>query len=134
MNDRIRSVPYKWAREVNSPPAPGIIAGGFLYLSGQVAYDEDGEIVGIGDVIAQSEQCFNNIKDVIGRVGASMTDIIKLTTFFAVPLTMDVTLQYWDVRKKFFGDYKPASSGLQVSALIVPEILIEIEAIVRMPD
>ncbi|MNO06943.1 hypothetical protein D3C81_2289360 [compost metagenome] len=57
-----------------------------------------------------------------------MSDIVKLTTYFACPLTSDVTKAYWGVRKHYFGDYRPASTGVEVSALIFPSLLIEIEA------
>lgn len=134
MNERIRMVPCKWPREATLPLAPGIIAGDFLYLSGKTARDENGDSVGTGDMVAQADQCFKNIQDVIGRVGASMTDIVKLTTFFTVPLNMEVATKYWEVRRKYFGEYKPASSGLQVAALLSPELLIEIEAIVYLPQ
>jgi enamine deaminase RidA (YjgF/YER057c/UK114 family) len=63
-----------------------------------------------------------------------MTDIVKLTTYFACELTENVTAEYWAVRQQHFGAYKPASTGVQVDALIYPNVLIEIEAIAVLPD
>ncbi len=125
----IKSVAPEWEWEKNMPPAPAVRVGNTLYLSGQIALDPKGEIVGKGDVIAQARQCFENIKAILARENASMSDIVKLTTYYACPLTEDVTQAYWKVRKAYFGDYRPASTGLSISALIYPTVLIEIEAV-----
>ncbi|MEG0870620.1 MAG: RidA family protein [Hafnia sp.] len=124
----IKSVPCEWEWEKGMPPAPAVRAGNNIYLSGQIALDPQGEIVGEGDLAAQATQCFENIKAILKREGASMADVVRLTTYFACPLTADVTRDYWKVRKEYFGDYRPASTGVEVSSLIFPSILIEIEA------
>lgn len=111
------------------PPAPAVRVGNTLYLSGQIALGADGKVVGEGDVIAQARQCFENIKSILKREGAAMSDVVKMTTYYACPLTEDLTKEYWKVRKEYFGDYRPASSGLAISALIFPSILIEIEVV-----
>lgn len=125
----IKPVATEWEWEKDMPPAPAVRAGNTLYLSGQIALDASGEVVGEGDVIAQARQCFENIKAILKREGASMSDIVKMTTYYACPLTTDVTKEYWKVRAEYFGDYRPASTGVAVNALIFPTILIEIEAI-----
>lgn len=124
----IKSVPPEWEWEKDMPPAPAIRAGNTIYLSGQIALGPDGKVVGEGDVIAQARQCFENIKAILKREGAAMSDIVKMTTYYACPLTEAVRKDYWNVRKEYFGDYRPASTGVAISALIYPTILIEIEA------
>ncbi len=124
----IKSVAWEWEWEKDMPPAPAIRAGNTIYLSGQIALDAKGDVVGEGDLAAQATQCFENIKAILKREGAAMSDIVRLTTYFACPLTSEVTKEYWEVRKKYFGDYRPASTGVEISALIFPSILIEIEA------
>ncbi len=116
------------------PPAPGIRVGNTVYLSGQIALDPSGTLVGIGDITVQARQCFLNIGAVLTRVGGRMGDVAKLVTYFACPMTPEIRTAYWAVRKEVFGDYRPASSGIQVSALIFPEVMLEIEAIAVLPE
>ncbi len=125
----IKSVATQWEWEKDMPPAPAVRVGNTLYLSGQIALGANGEVVGEGDLIAQARQCFENIKAILGREGASMSDVVKMTTYFACPLNAEVSREYWKVRAAYFGDHRPASTGVAVSALIFPTILIEIEAI-----
>lgn len=124
-----KSVAPEWEWEKDMPPAPAIRAGNTIYLSGQIALNAQGEVVAPGDVIAQARQCFDNIKAILAREGATMRDIVKMTTYYACPLTEEVTREYWKVRAEYFGDYRPASTGLSISALIYPTIMIEIEVI-----
>lgn len=125
----IKSVMTEWEWEKDMPPAPAVRVGNTLYLSGQIALGSDGKIVGEGDVIAQARQCFENIKSILAREGACMSDIVKLTTYYACSLPEEVTKAYWQVRKEYFGEYRPASTGVAISALIYPTVLIEIEAV-----
>jgi enamine deaminase RidA (YjgF/YER057c/UK114 family) len=111
------------------PPAPAVRSGNLVFLSGQIALDEEGNLVGIDDPVAQANRCFLNIQGILARVGGTMADIVKLTTYFTRELDVKLTQDYWAVRKSFFGAYKPASTGVQVKALIYPACLIEIEAV-----
>lgn len=133
-SEHIVSVPPEWEWERDMPPAPAIRAGNTLYLSGQIALSPAGVVVGVGDLQTQARQCFSNIESILGRCGGRMSDVVKLVTYFACPMTDEVRASYWVVRKEFFGDYRPASSGIQVSALIFPEVLLEIEAVAVLPE
>ncbi|MNE07915.1 Enamine/imine deaminase [compost metagenome] len=124
----IKSVACEWEWEKDMPPAPAVRSGNTLYLSGQIALNPKGDVVGEGNLAAQATQCFENIKAILNREGASMSDIVRLTTYFACPLTPEVTKEYWKVRQEYFGSYRPASTGVEVRALIFPSIMIEIEA------
>lgn len=108
-------------------------AGDFLWLTGQTAYGPNGDIVGIGDFLAQGRRVFENIRHILGRVGCDLSSIVRLTTYFALPLNRDLARQYWQVRKEFFGTHLPASTGIQVAALIESDLLIEIDAIAYAP-
>lgn len=125
----IVSIDAEWAWERTMPPAPAVRAGSTVYLSGQIALGPDGKLVGEGDLTAQAHQCFQNIRAILARTGGSMTDVVKLVTYFRCELTEAVTKDYWAVRKQYFGEYRPASTGVQVAALIYPTVLLEIEAI-----
>ncbi|WP_264214332.1 RidA family protein [Leisingera thetidis] len=123
------SVAAEWEWEKDMPPAPGIRAGDTIYLSGQIALDSAGKVVGEGDLIAQTRQCFDNIKAILAREGATMRDIVKMTTYFSCPLSAEVTRDYWKVRAEYFGDYRPASTGVSISSLVFPSLLVEIDVI-----
>jgi enamine deaminase RidA (YjgF/YER057c/UK114 family) len=125
----VTSIAANWDWEKDMPPAPGIQAGNTVYLSGQIAFGPDGMLVGVGDLTAQTRQCFENIRAILGRIGGSMGDIVKMTTYFTGKLNEDLAREYWAVRREVFGDYRPASTGVQVQALLLPECLIEIEVI-----
>ena len=105
--------------------------GDFLFTSGQVAINSKGEIVGEGDLKAQSRQIFENLKYILEHVGAGFEDVVKLTTYF----TKDVTRpeDYWAIRREYFRNSKPASTGIQVVGLIYPELLLEVDVIVHLP-
>jgi enamine deaminase RidA (YjgF/YER057c/UK114 family) len=112
-----------------APIAAVVRAGNTLYLAGQVAYDENGEVFAPGDLVRQAERVFDTIREILAREGASMTDIVRLVNYFAVPLSREVAEQYWEVRRRVFGDHRPASTGVQVVSLIEEGLVIEIEAI-----
>nr|WP_053000183.1 RidA family protein [Sphingomonas sp. Y57] len=133
MKPHIAPIPLHWDWERDIPPAPGLIVNQTIYLSGQCAFDPQGHVVAPYDMVAQADRCFSNIQHILARAGASMADIVKLTTYFTEPLSRELAEQYWDVRRRYFGDYRPASTGVQVASLILPELVIEIEAIACLP-
>jgi 2-iminobutanoate/2-iminopropanoate deaminase len=130
----IITFPPVWEWEKTLPPASIVQAGHTLYLSGQIALNADGEIVGGADLAAQARQCFLNIQAVLGRAGAGMEHIVKLVTYYACDMTPEAVQAYWKVRSGFFGAYSPASTGVQVHALLYPECLIEVEAVAVLPS
>jgi len=108
--------------------APGIEVSGkrLIYVSGNVGIDANGQIVGKGDVAAQTRQTFRNIEAILADAGATLKDVVKITTFL-VP--MDRYAEFAAVRSEVFGGQYPASSTVGVSALVSPDYLIEIEAV-----
>ncbi|MEV5012875.1 MULTISPECIES: RidA family protein [unclassified Streptomyces] len=122
---------WNWGKDY--PMSQLVKAGDYLWLSGQIAFDHEGKIVGPDDLLAQARQVFTNMKHVLGRVGCELTDVVRLTNYFATPMDYEMTKSYWTVRREFFGDHRPASTGVQVAALMTPDLMLEVDAIVYAP-
>ena len=113
-----------------APFAPGTQKGSIIFTSGQVAFDSNGNLVGGGDVKAQTLQVLQNIKLVIEVGGATLNDVMKTTVFLA---DMKDFAKMNEVYADFFGNLKPARSTIQ-APLARPEFLVEIEAIAIIGD
>jgi reactive intermediate/imine deaminase len=104
--------------------------GDLLYISGCPPFDGDGNVVGPGDVVAQTRQVLTNMLDILRSVGAEMKDVLKVTVFL---IDVDDRKKINPVRQEFFGDARPASTLIEVSKLAHPEMLVEIEAVAGIP-
>jgi enamine deaminase RidA (YjgF/YER057c/UK114 family) len=108
-----------------------IVVGGFCYISGMLATNSAGELVGAGDVVAQCEQVLENIEAVLSHLGASLAQVVKVVVYLrdiADRPAVNV------VRQRRFGDARPTSTLIEISALAHPHALIEIESIAWVPD
>lgn len=103
-----------------------IKAGNLIFVSGQVAKNTSGEVVGRGDINAQTKQCLENLKQVLEAGGASLKDVVKLTVYVA---NMEHLSAIHEVRAEYFKEPYPASTLIEVSRFTHPEYLIEIEAV-----
>jgi 2-iminobutanoate/2-iminopropanoate deaminase len=121
-----RKIDPGWKWDDNFNLSQGIQIGNAVYTSGQVAMDSDGNIVGEGDMKAQTRRSLENVKSVLEAGGASMEDVVKITVYLT---DMSRLAETHEVRAEFFPDPPPASTGIEVSALAFPGLLIEIEAI-----
>jgi reactive intermediate/imine deaminase len=106
-------------------------AGGLLFVSGIVPIDVDGNLVGEGDVAEQARQVFRNMDLCLKAAGCGFADVVKVSHFL---LDVDDRAKINPVRIEFFGDARPASTLVEVSALVVPGALLEIEAVAAIPD
>ena len=109
--------------------SPGIRVGNMLYVSGHVGTDASGNLA--EGCEAQSRQVMANIRSVVEAAGGRMEDVCKITCFLT---NMDNYAEYAKVRLETWPANPPASSTVGVSALVRPEMLVEVEAIVLMPD
>jgi 2-iminobutanoate/2-iminopropanoate deaminase len=100
--------------------------GSTVFVSGQVAMDTEGNVVGEGDIRSQTETVLEHVKTVVEAAGGGMDDIVKVTVFIT---DMGLYDEIHEVRRRYFEEPYPASSMVEVSALIDPRLLIEIEAV-----
>jgi len=101
-----------------------------IYISGQIAYDKDGKLVGAGDMQAQAEQVFKNLDAALTAAGAKLSDVVKMNSYIT---DMSRIQAVRDVRARYFKDALPASTFVQVAGLVRPDLLLEIEVVAVLP-
>ena len=107
----------------------GVEAGGFLYVSGMLPLDVNGDVVGAGDVVRQAEQVLDNVGDVLRAAGATFDDVVRVGVYLLNVADRPAV----NTVRRYFGDARPASTLVEVSALAIPEALVEIEAVALLP-
>ena len=101
-------------------------AGDLLFVSGIVAVDAEGELVGGSDVVAQAEQVFALLGRVLAAAGTAPGDVVKVTLYL---LDKDDRPRINPVRQRFFGTARPASTLVEVSGLAVAGARLEVDAV-----
>lgn len=108
----------------------GALCGDFLFVAGQIAKDESGNWIGLGDAGAQAEQVYRNIGRILAHFGAGPENVVKITTFLVDRADRDAITA---ARLDFFGDHRPPHSGLVIAGLGSPEVRVEVEVIAYVP-
>jgi reactive intermediate/imine deaminase len=116
----------RWDSLITSHFADGNVCSEFVFVSGQIALDEQGELVGAGDVVAQAEQVFSNIAAVLTEAGCDLYDVVDVKLYL---IDIGDIARIAPVRRRFFGERRPASTAVQIGALVLPDALIEVSAI-----
>lgn len=101
-------------------------AGDLIFVSGQAALDLHGNIVGAGDFDAQAVQAFENLRSVLEAAGSGMDKLIKVTIYVTDMANFDRVVA---MRSRYFSPPWPADTLVEVSALALPELMIEVEGI-----
>ncbi len=125
---------WKQAVRIKTDPDPyepfnlalGYRVGNLVFISGQAALTQQGELAGVGDFDAQAEQTFQNLKTVLEAGGSGLDRIIKVNIYL---LDMSNFQKIVDLRAKWFTKPYPADTIVEVTSLALPELMIEIDAI-----
>lgn len=102
-----------------------------VYISGQIAYDASGNVVGAGDMKAQAEQVFKNLETALKAAGATFADVVKMNSYIT---DMTKAPAVREVRARYFGDAAPASTFVEVKGLVRPELMLEVEVIAAVRE
>lgn len=129
---RVRPIADLDAHRITTDPDPyepfrialGYRVGDLIFLSGQTAIDEAGNVVGAGDFDAQAAQVFRNIERVLDAAGSSMEQIVKVTIYLT---DMTKFPEIVELRERHFTPPYPADTIVEVTALALPELMIEID-------
>jgi len=102
----------------------------WIYVSGQIAIDLEGRLVGPGDLRAQTRQVFENLRAILEANGATFADVVKIGTYLTTLEDLDAMRE---VRKEYLTTEPPASTAVQVVALVVPDGMIEVDLVAVVP-
>lgn len=103
----------------------GIVAGDFIFLAGQVAFDQDNKLVGEGDVVAQTRQVIRRMEIALREAGATLRDVVSATVFLKDLKDFQDFNRAW---AEAFGDHKPARATVRAE-MALPELLVEVQAV-----
>jgi len=122
------------------PIAQGWRVGNMVFVGGQVAIDDRGQVIAPGDIETQTRECYQNIERVLQRAGATLQDVVKITSFLVWPGEPGGPAfdEFWvrmaTVRASFFPGDGPCGTGVIVKALVYPGLVVEVEAIAVIPE
>ena len=111
--------------------SPAVRIGNLLFISGTTATDENNQIVGRGNIVAQTRQIFSKFQKLLAAVGASFDDIVQTTEYITTTEGYKSTAE---VRREFFKNGFPAATGVVVAGLLREGAMIEISAIAVIPE
>ena len=115
-----------WKWDDNLAMSQGMKVGNFVYVSGQIALDPNGTLVGKGSMAEQSNRVFQNIAEVVKQAGGTPENIFKITAYLT---DMSRYSEYSAARTQFFQGRRPASTTVCVTSLAFEGLLVEVEAV-----
>lgn len=121
----------EWEEKVGYSRA--VRVGDYVFVSGTTAVDEEGKVVSKGDLYAQTVQCIRIIEKVLARAGATLKDVVRTRAYVT-------DIEDWEAfgkaHEEYFGAVKPAATLVEVSKLIHPDLIVEMEvdAVIRSSD
>jgi aminoacrylate peracid reductase len=119
-----------WPRYTRLTFPPARRRGNLLFISGITAVDDQGALVGEGDIVAQARYIYQRIGEILAAAGAGFGDVVKTTDYITTTENYRGTA---DVRREVFGEDFPAATGVIVAGLLRPGALIEIDAVAVVP-
>ena len=105
--------------------------GQIVHLKGQVALDRDGNIVGEGDIRAQTTQVLDNMQTVLAGIGGTMADLFSLTQYVT---DIEAYMTVGDIRTQYFAEPYPVTTTVQVVRLYDPDLMVEITGVAEIPQ
>jgi 2-iminobutanoate/2-iminopropanoate deaminase len=122
-----------WDWHVPTPFSQGWRVGPLVFVGGQLALDDDGAVIGPGDIELQTQIVFENVTKVLEEAGATWEDVVKLNTYYVFDGDPAAAQEFWTkmtaVRMQYLPDPGPCGTGVRVAGLMYDGLLIEVEAI-----
>ena len=129
-SQRRREIHVEGLQEPISHYAHGVIHGDYVFVSGCLATNDHGELVGGDDPAAQARQVLDNLAAILSAAGASLASVLKVTVYLT---DINDRPKINPVRQEFFGEARPASTLVEISKLALPGALVEIDAVACIP-
>jgi len=134
IHDRLASVPDlpDWSGHAHAVT----VSGRLVFVSGQVGMDSERQVVGVGDVAAQTRQALSNLHAILRALGADWPDVVHFNWYVVDPSGSQAIRHIRDelIRPALGERANPASTLVQVAGLSLPELLVEVEAVVALPE
>jgi 2-iminobutanoate/2-iminopropanoate deaminase len=127
-----------WDWHVPTPFSQGWRIGSMVFVGGQLSLDEQGEVIGHGDIEVQTRNVFENVTRVLQDAGATWDDVVKMNTFYVYDGDPSGAQDFWttmtNVRMQYLPDPGPCGTGVRVNGLMYDGLLIEVEVIAVIDD
>jgi enamine deaminase RidA (YjgF/YER057c/UK114 family) len=127
-----------WDWHVPTPFSQGWRVGPLVFVGGQLSLDEQGAVIGEGDIEVQTRNAFENVTKVLDDAGATWRDVVKLNTYYVFDGDPADAQAFWtkmtNVRMEYLPDPGPCGTGIRVDGLMYDGLLIEVEAIAVIAD
>ena len=118
--------PGRWDAKYDSHFSQAFVADRFVFVSGQLATDADGNLVGGDDVAQQARQVFENIAAILAREQLDLRSIVQVNVFLT---DIEDIPRIAPVRRELFGEHRPASTAVEISRLLLPGAKLEVNAV-----